>query len=167
MAENAVNGLVIDRIWSRMRALWGARFDREWEAPACPDWKDPKDHAREYVQSLRNVWITELSGMTLESIKYGLEHLPSYPCTLLTFKEICFRRPEKNVPRLPPPPADPAKANDALRKSLESLAQRRKNPRAWVLELQERRDAGEIMSPMQRRYLREMGCDKVTEGVVE
>ena len=88
----------LDRIWEAMRATYGAEFDRQWE---CAAGQDPNEH----VRNLRNYWIRELSrfAQNPDAIKFGLENLPDRTPNLKQFVQICNRRPDVPLQRLPPP----------------------------------------------------------------
>jgi hypothetical protein len=93
-----------------MRATYGAEFDRQWE---CPVGVTPQAH----VQNLMDTWGRALAQLQQNpsAIAYGLDNLPpDRPPNLLQFKSICNRRPDRPLPALDAPRADPARVQQVI-----------------------------------------------------
>lgn len=138
----------IERIWSTMRAYYGAAFDRMW---ACPAGVDPKDH----VAQLKAVWGRELRHLQQNpmALRYALEHLPERVPNLGEFKALCLaapaRRPQPHE-TLPSKPADPARSAALLKRMQAALSSRGGDSRAWARRLQERERRGERLTAAQK-----------------
>lgn len=135
----------VERIWSTMRATYGAAFDRQWE---CPPGVQPEQH----VADLKAVWGRELRGFQQnpKAIAHALDHLPTdFPPNLLQFAALCRRAPMFAQKQLPAPAANPA----VVAKVLEAFRPGRRGPRDWIADLQRRLDRGERLSITQRDML--------------
>lgn len=137
----------LERIWSVMRANYGAAFDRQWE---CPAGADPAAH----VAEMKLHWGRELRGFqqSPHAIAYALEHLPEFPPSLPQFKALCIRRPDPEVKQLPAPAADPA----VVAKVVSGV--KRLGPRAdrdWARALRAREQRGDRLTKAQRDMWRE------------
>ena len=133
----------VERIFTAMRATYGAAFDRQWQ---CPEGEDPVRH----VASLKEHWGCELSRyqQNPDAIRYALENLPKYPPNLIEFREICNRRPDPPMPQLPAPKPDPQRVAAALAPLAEVKAKAEPhNPRAWAHSLHAQIQAGRKVSP--------------------
>jgi hypothetical protein len=145
--ESSLPDAWVERIWSVMRATYGASFDRQWQ---CPEGVDPSDH----VKSLKWFWAQSLSGyqQSPQAIHFALDNLPAHPPNLVEFKSICMRRPEPELAKLPEPKADP-KIAEAVLKSIEKPNGR--HPKEWAENLQSREQSGERLSQFSRGAWRE------------
>lgn len=137
----------VERIWSVMRATYGAEFDRQWEVPVGVD---PVQH----VGRLKGFWARELGRYLNDhaAIIHGLENLPPRPPNLVEFRAICNRRPDAPVPALDGPlarpPAEVVEAMAAVGRAPSC------GPRDWAARLLARQAAGERLSHAQRDALR-------------
>lgn len=124
----------IERIWTTMRANYGASFDRQWEVPAGVD---PVAH----VAQMKAYWGSELAGyqQSPAAIKHALSILPDFPPNLPQFKALLRSAPMYHVPALPPPKveyAEVAPIIQAMRRPVQD------SPKAWAWKLREREQAG-------------------------
>jgi len=136
----------VERIWTTMRATYGAAFDRQWE---CPAGVDPVQH----VTDLKAVWGRELRGFQQNprAIAHALEHLPTdHPPNLLQFASLCRRTPQLHRAELPPPKASQA----VITQVLEAVQPAKREHRAWMAHVQRRIDSGERVSIAVRDMLR-------------
>lgn len=76
----------VEKIWTAMRAAYGAAFDRQWEAPAGVD---PVSH----VTEMKRMWGRQLSyyQQSPRAIAFALDNLPARvtPPTLPEFRALC------------------------------------------------------------------------------
>lgn len=118
--QGALPDVWLDRIWSIMRATYGAEFDRQWE---CPAGADPVAH----VESLRQRWSEVLAGRSASSLNYALCNLPDRPPNLQQFSKLCNGGPLPEYRALPSPKqrfvSDPEKVAAAKQK-LREIANR-------------------------------------------
>lgn len=150
----------VERIWSTMRAFYGATFDRQWE---CPPGVRPEDHVRD----LKAIWSRELRGFQQnpKAIAYALDHLPEFPPNLPQFLAICKRAPIFAPPALPWP--KPPK--EIVEKVVQGFVRHRVAPRDWMAKVQARIDSGERVSVSVRTMLANAQKHAVnpTAGVAE
>jgi len=140
----------VERIWSAMRATYGASFDRQWQ---CPEGEEPARH----VAGLKAHWARELGAFlgNPDALRHGLENLPPHTPNLVEFREICRARPDRPVPELPAPPADAGRVAEALGK-LRAPQGASLGYRVWAVRLREREQAGEPLSLFARAAWREV-----------
>ena len=136
----------IERIFEKLTLVYGAEFLNRWKGVP--------------LEEVKADWARELDGLENrpEAIKYALEHLPTDKApTVLQFRELTRRAPEKQAIALPPPEVNPAAvaravamANAAFNTPVDRLARQREH---MAMELR-----GERLSPAQcdfwRRALR-------------
>lgn len=136
----------VERIWTTMRATYGAAFDRQWE---CPADVEPEKH----VAGLKAVWGRELRGFQQNprAIAHALDHLPAdFPPNLLQFAALCRRAPQFHVQeRLPAPKADQA----VIAQVLEAVRPELREARAWIPAMQRRLETGDNLTITQRTML--------------
>lgn len=99
----------VQRIWSAMRATYGASFDRMWTAPAgC----DPVEH----VRGLMAHWGRELGRFQSnpKALAYALDHLPPTPPNLVEFRALCNRCPEAPRAAIAGPAPDPQRVQRVI-----------------------------------------------------
>lgn len=86
---------VIDRLFERLIATYGQEFVNKYQGD---------------ISQVKSVWGHELGGYAnnLHAIAYALENLPEYAPNVIAFRNICMKCPEKAVPMLERPKADPA-----------------------------------------------------------
>ena len=122
----------IDRIFTKLIAIYGRDFLSRWEGIDIGDVKED--------------WRHELNGFERfpKSIAYALDNLPDKPPTVLEFRALCRRAPDDAAPRLEAPPASKEIRERELAKIREILARPKDNdPRAWAKRIVERHKAGE------------------------
>lgn len=150
-------GTWVHRIWSAMRANYGAEFDRRWQ---CPEGTDPEAH----VEQLRETWRRELRNFMNfpEAIAYGLENLPPRPPSLPEFRAVCLRAPARveqaQAQLLPPAQRDRPRLAAELGRVAELL--RARKPTACLEEMEARVARGEKLSPGQLAWLREAQANR-------
>lgn len=136
----------VERIWTTMRAAYGAAFDRQWE---CPAGVDPVQH----VTDLKAVWGRELRGFQQNprAIAHALDHLPTdFPPNLLQFANLCRRAPQFHAQeRLTAPKADQA----VIAHVLEAARPELREARAWIPAMQRRLETGDNLTITQRTML--------------
>lgn len=66
---------VINRLFAKLTALYGARFTRMWEDV------DP--------ESMIGTWSWELAGLTMQEIERGLARCGEHPPTVRAFRALC------------------------------------------------------------------------------
>ena len=104
------------------------------------------------IEAVRANWALELDGTSAGSIGYALANLPAdRPPTVLQFRDACRRAPTPPAQRLTHKPG-PVSA-DVLQRA-RSITAPRRDPRAWMAELQARDEAGERLTFTQRQFLR-------------
>ena len=141
----------VARIWGDMRATYGSAFDRQWQAP---EGADPARH----VAELKAVWSRELGPLQRnpQAIAHALANLPERPPNLVEFRRLCAGAPQIVPPALPAPKPDPQRLAAALSRMAEVARQTRLNGKAWAWDLKAREEAGENLTPVQRRAWREV-----------
>jgi hypothetical protein len=126
----------VDRIFDKLTLVYGQSFLRRWQDVD--------------LNAVKSDWCHELDGFEHhpEAISYALQNLPERPPTVIEFRAIARRAPEKEVPRIDPPKADPARVAAELRK----LAPLRKVPpvdsRDWARRLIQRHESGAYPSTL-------------------
>lgn len=137
----------VDRIFQRLAATYGERWDRSLGSAPMGD--------------VKAAWAHELAGFAehLTSIAWALEHLPDRCPNVIEFRNLCRKAPAPELPRLPEPEASP----ERLRAELAKLADVRKaaraggdaDPRAWARRIVARAEAGQPVSSLPLRLARE------------
>ena len=86
----------VDRIFQKLTLTYGRDFLGRWEG--IP------------LDEVKADWAHELGGYERDpaSIHHALTNLPPKAPTVIEFRAICRRSPEKEVPRLAAPAANPA-----------------------------------------------------------
>lgn len=88
---------VIDRLFTRLAATYGAAWDRSLgQAP---------------IGDVKSAWAHELQGFAgqLEALAWVLENLPERCPNVIEFRNLARKAPAPEAPRLPEPKADPAR----------------------------------------------------------
>lgn len=127
---------VIDRLFERMAATYGAQWSRQWDGVPIGD--------------VKTAWAHELTGFAqrLEAIAWALENLPERCPNAIEFRNLCRNAPAPAAKPLPTPPANP----ERLRAELAKLGHNPKAPRdtdasvdpkGWAKRIVARHDAGE------------------------
>ena len=134
--ESSLPDAWVERIFSTMRATYGAAFDRQWE---CPAGVDPV----KFGSDLKAHWGRELRGFQQnpQAIGHALDHLPEHPPNLVQFRALCTRRPDNAPPALPAPKADPARVAQIVGGIKRPDGWR--DPKQWARDLLARRGTGE------------------------
>lgn len=149
----------IDHLWTRMIVRYGSQWLRMWEAPG--DAAVKADWARELAVYSNN----------LHAIAYGLDNLPpDFPPNVAQFKAICNRRPDKQLPQLPTPPADPARVKQALSGisiSSSEISQRANEWRARMYYLRRTGQASRMQLDAIKQFEYKLGCSDPALEVME
>lgn len=142
----SLSTLVIDRLFSRMGATYGAAWDRSLgQAP---------------VSDVKTAWAHELSGFSgqLPALAWALENLPETAPNVIVFRNLCRKAPAPDVPRLPDAPADPERVRAELAKLEPVRASAAAVPfdhKAWAHRIIAREAAGEDVKPISLRFAKE------------
>jgi hypothetical protein len=125
---------VIDRLFQRMAATYGASWDRSMGNAPLAD--------------VKTAWAHELQGFgaRLDAVAWALENLPERCPNVIEFRNLCRKAPEPETPKLPEPPADPERLRAELAK-LQPIIDAAKRAvtvdrLAWARRIVSRRDAG-------------------------
>ena len=135
----------VERIWSEMRATYGAAFDRQWECPASLT--KPED-IEGFYGDIKAHWAKVLAGFSSnpKALRFALDNLPPHPPNLVEFRALCIRRPEPQQPQLPAPKADPEK----VAKLVAGVKVPGVDPKAWAYRLRDKEAAGAPLTLAQR-----------------
>jgi len=132
MSVQSLPDAVVARLFTALRASYGAAFDRQWECP-------PDENPEEFGAAMKAHWARELGGYArnLRPIAYALENLPEYPPTLPQFRALCRRAPGITAPALESPkcapdPAVMAKVTQAVK------ARSAHDSKGWAWDLAKR-----------------------------
>ena len=112
---------VVERLFERLIATYGNEFASNW--------------ATSNIANVKSAWAYELAGHAnnLGAIAYALENLPERAPNLIQFRNICRLAPQKDVPRLETPKADPAiVAMIAAKLSAPSV---KAPPKQWAINI--------------------------------
>jgi hypothetical protein len=126
---------VIDRLFQRMAATYGAAWDRSLGQTPLAD--------------VKTAWAHELQGFgsRLESVAWALENLPERCPNVIEFRNLCRKAPEPERPKLPDPPANPQRLRAELAKLQPIIDAARRavtvDRLAWARRIVARREAGE------------------------
>lgn len=135
---------VIDRLFQKMMAVYGASWDRSLGAAPLGD--------------VKSTWGDQLSGFTkrLEDIAWALDNLPDRPPNIIEFKRLCRAAPVPEVPRLPEPKADPKRVAAELAK-LAPIKQTtaRYDHKEWARRIIRQHEDGGVVSAIRLRFARE------------
>lgn len=135
---------VIDRLFERLAATYGAKWVRQWDGVPMAD--------------VKSAWAHELSGFhdRMTDLAWALGNLPE-PCpNAIEFRNLCRKAPQPESPRLPEPKADPerlrvefAKLGD-LRATIGTV-----DHKAWARRIITNHTGGLRVSPISLRFARE------------
>lgn len=129
---------VVDRLFTRLSATYGAAWDRSMgQAP---------------ITDVKTAWAHELQGFSgqLEAMAWALENLPERCPNVIEFRNLCRRAPATDTPRLPEPKADPERVREELQKlggMRQVIAAQPRANTAWADAIVCRAKAGERISP--------------------
>lgn len=139
---------VIDRLFTRLAASYGAEWTRQWDGVPIGD--------------VKTAWGHELAGFAknLPAIAHALENLPERCPNVIQFHNLCRTAPGPVVVFLPQPKADPARVAAELAKMVPAAAVGRLD---WARRLQ----AKDEMSPssvtptIRKMYRDALGLNRV------
>ena len=127
---------VIDRLFNRLSATYGADWTRQW--------------ANVPISDIKTAWGHELAGYIghLSAIAYALENLPERCPNVIQFRNICRAAPSHEPPRIEPPRA---KAELIAAELLRMGGMREKPPqvdgRDWARRIIARHEQGDRIRP--------------------
>ncbi|WP_272970433.1 hypothetical protein [Comamonas terrigena] len=140
---------VLDRLFTRLAATYGAAWDRSLGSAPIAD--------------VKTVWSHELAGFAprLEDIAWALEHLPEKCPNVLEFRALCRRAPAPEFKLIEAPRANPervAQLAQQVRDVVQSTAE--KDPKGWARKLQQQHEAGKKLGAHQiRAYRQALGLE--------
>jgi len=140
---------VIDRIFERMVATYGAGWTRMWADVPMAD--------------VRVVWAHELAAFCgcTHRIAWAMENLPQRCPNAIEFKALCRQAPTQPAPQLPEPQAAPERVQAELSKLAFVAAAQRQDPKAWAHRIISLHAAGQPVSIASLRCARDAigsGC---------
>ena len=137
----------IERLFSRLAALYGASFGRQWQGTEIAD--------------VKAVWAEKLGGFTAQHIGAALKSCDDrpYPPNLPEFIELC-RQHARGANQQRMPASGPQLSADEIAertRQLEAAAVKSKkyDYKRWCNELRERYLAGECLLPIQIQMVSE------------
>lgn len=124
---------VIDKLFKRLSACYGAAWTRQWDGVPIAD--------------VKTAWGHELAGYfrNLPAIAFALENLPERCPNVIQFRNLCRAAPAKEVQRIEVVKADPARVAEALAKITEPVKHEH-GMKAWAYRLRDRHLAGDRLS---------------------
>ena len=127
---------VIDRLFERLAAVYGAQWLRQWEGTPMGD--------------VKSAWGHELQGYigNLPAIAYALDNLPERCPNAIQFRNLCRAAPKPDVPRIDPPKADPAIVAHVLA-GLAKPTRNQHSMKEWARRLKDRHSAGDRLNRYQ------------------
>lgn len=137
--------MVIDRLFARLSASYGAEWTRQWKDVPVVD--------------VKTAWCHELAGYAnhLSAIAYALDNLPERCPNVIQFRNICRAAPARVILQIDPPKADPERVAAALAKLTE--AKPKVDGREWARRIIQRKADGEFINPYA------LNCAKTALGV--
>lgn len=128
---------VIDRLFKRMAATYGAAWTRQWDGTPMND--------------VKTAWGHELAGYVnhLSAVAYALDNLPERCPNVIQFKALCRAAPSADVPRLEAPKADPVRVAAELAKMAPARDAVMPGMKDWALRLKARHEGGDRVNPFQ------------------
>jgi hypothetical protein len=136
---------VIDAVFNRLSAIYGARFHRQHDAAS--------------LDTTKRIWAQELAGISPAGIRYAMANLPSdYPPNPLQIRALAANRPPESL-SLPPPrqqsPEGLARLKNAGEAAQKAARTNNLDPLAWAKKLRDREQRGERLKPIQARLWRQ------------
>jgi hypothetical protein len=133
----------VDMIHTKLMLIYGRRFSDQY--PGLD------------AAAIKGTWAHELSGMSAECIKWGLMNLPRspFPPNVLEFRDICNRRAPDPVHTIT---IKGSRTSTEVRARLAAAARAlsgNADPLHCAKRLREREQAGEFLSPVQRKFWRD------------
>lgn len=139
---------VIDRLFERLGATYGADWDRSLGNAPLAD--------------VKTVWCHELSGFSgqLEALAWALENLPERVPNVIEFRALCRKAPTPEAQRLPEPKADPERVKAELAKLAPTMGAMRSSHgavdhKAWAKRIMALHEDGVKLNPTRLRFARE------------
>ena len=77
-----MNLKVIDALFDKMFLVYGSEWLKKWDGRPLTETK--------------GAWAAELTGFTVDQIKYALDMLPERPPNLIQFKSLCRNAPRES-----------------------------------------------------------------------
>jgi hypothetical protein len=135
----------IDRIFEKLTLVYGREFLNRWEGVPLAEVKAD--------------WAHELAGFEHwpEAIKHGLQNLPPDRApTVLAFRDLCRKAPQKAQEALPAPKADPERVRAHLNqlRAVLGRSEPSADPLDWARNAIERNDQGCPVRPVLLREAR-------------
>jgi len=138
----------VDRLFSRLTMTYGPAFTRTFEGLN--------------LNEVKSLWSHELAFYCTRDrmidVAWALENLPERAPNIIEFRNLCRKAPEREVPRLPEPKADPVR----LRKELARLGEIREkvlsttvDHKAWARQILGNYEAGGKVNPTSLRFAKE------------
>lgn len=125
----------VEQIFARMLVRYGVQWLRMWDGVP--------------MEAVAADWANELDGLSGDSIRYGLDHLPlEWPPNSAQFKALCLNTHRER--QLPPPKADPKVVAECLAGLKKPAAWK---PLDWAYELQDRWTHGEQLTMAQKQLM--------------
>ena len=127
---------VVDRLFQRLAATYGAAWSRQWEGVPIGD--------------VKTAWMHELEGYmdNLDAIKYALENLPERCPNVIQFRNICRSAPSVQHVQIERPKADPAIVAMVLRgMSDKKPVNTQHDEKEWARRILSRHEQGEKIRP--------------------
>lgn len=143
----------VQKIFTALRATYGASFDRQWEAPQCPPSIDLAEHLTKHASEMMAVWGRGLRGFQQNpnAIAHALDNLPEFPPNLIQFAALCRSRPEPPLvaidPDEPKPKADPQRVAEVMGAIKRPAAP---DPKAWANRMRDAERTGARLTMAQR-----------------
>ncbi len=127
---------VIDRLFEKLAALYGAAWDRSMGTTPLAD--------------IKTVWGEYLAGFDVDDVAYALDKLTEKCPNVFAFRDLCRAAPKKQLQRLEAPKVDPLKMAEEIAKQVkvkEAINQHRHDPKGWAPKIVYRHQNGEKISP--------------------
>lgn len=134
---------VIDRLFKRLAATYGAAWDRAMgNAP---------------LEDVREVWAHELAGFgdKLSDIAWALDNLPEKCPNVLEFRTHARRAPAPVFKQLEAPKPDVQRVKAVVEKAKAAFDTPKRDPKQWAYDLRDQHQAGKALGPHQIRAYRE------------
>ncbi len=133
MSKNPITmAEVIDRLFTRLAATYGAEWVRQCEATPMSD--------------IKTVWGHELAGYIthLSAIAYALDTLPERCPNVIQFRNLCRAAPAKTVKQIEAPKANPEFVAKVLAQLSDAPPQ--VDGKEWARRILSRKAAGEVIN---------------------
>ena len=130
-----ISNRVIDRLFQRLAACYGAEWIGKWVGVP--------------MQDVRSIWALELAPFAdrLDAINWAIDHRPERAPTAAQFRDLCRQAPRAETVKLQEP-IPSMETLDRIRDQIESLAVEMTRPMeqrdmlAWARKIVARSDAG-------------------------